>query len=84
MNFINVVTVRVQKGDLNTIPLESSDLDEKVLPLHRRETPVFLEAGLRLMLNPSQCQIYPYLNEYGILVRSVAEPDPDPHQFAYD
>jgi hypothetical protein len=34
--------------------MESSDLDEKVLSLHRRGTPVFLESGLRLMLHPSQ------------------------------
>jgi hypothetical protein len=29
-------------------PVESSDLDEKVFPLHRRGTPVYLESGLRV------------------------------------
>jgi hypothetical protein len=33
-------------------PVESSDLDEKVFPLHRRGTPVYLESGLRLNLAP--------------------------------
>jgi len=36
-----------QKVDLNSIPLDSSGLEEKVLPLHRRGTPVYLESGLR-------------------------------------
>jgi hypothetical protein len=35
-----------------------SDLDEEVLLLHRRGTPVSLESGLRLMLHPSHTSSY--------------------------
>ncbi len=46
--------------DLNSIPPESLDLDEKVLPLplDQRGTPDFLESGLRLMLHPSHTSPY--------------------------